>query len=596
MDVSEVEAPLRERLRSVVLVVLLAIAATGAGLGLLWRQKQTRQYREQYEAEVRLNAERQSALESLRLSEERYRSLFDNMVEGFAHCKMLFENGMPADFVYLSVNSAFEKLTGLKDVVGRKVSEIIPGIREADPKLFEIYGRVSQTGVPERFEIFVEALRMWFSVSVYSPRTEEFVAVFDVITERKQAEAELRTLNDRLNQLIGAIKDLASARDLQSIQAIVGASARKLTGADGAAIVYRDGDLCFYADEDAVGPLWKGQRFPMSACISGWAMLNKQSVIIEDIFADPRIPVEAYKPTFVKSLAMVPINTHEPLGAIGNYWARHYRPTEREVELLETLADAAARAIENVRLYETLEQRVQDRTVRLEAANRELEGFSYSVSHDLRAPLRHLTGFVELLNKRATGLDDKSRHYLQVITDAASQMGRLIDDLLSFSRMGRAEMLRSPVDLRRILDEAVRDLAAESRGRNIRWDIGELPNVSGDPAMLKLVFVNLLSNAIKFTKPRESAEIAVGSERNGHEFVVFVRDNGVGFDMKYADKLFNLFQRLHRPEEFEGTGVGLANVRRIIHRHGGRTWAEGATGQGATMYFSLPAGEKGDHA
>jgi PAS domain S-box-containing protein len=240
------------------------------------------------------------------------------------------------------------------------------------------------------------------------------------------------------------------------------------------------------------------------------------------------------------------------------------------------------------RMNEELEQRVKDRTAELEVANRELEGFSYSVSHDLRAPLRHLTGFVELLSKRATTLDEKSRHYLAVIGAAASQMGRLVDDLLSFSRMGRSEMMRARVDLRALLDEAIRDLLSDTKERNIHWDIKDLPTVSGDAAMLKLVFVNLLSNAVKFTRLREQALIEISGEQTDGEVIVSVRDNGVGFDMKYKDKLFNLFQRLHRTEEFEGTGVGLASVRRIIHRHGGKTWAEGEPGRGATVFFSLP--------
>jgi light-regulated signal transduction histidine kinase (bacteriophytochrome) len=203
---------------------------------------------------------------------------------------------------------------------------------------------------------------------------------------------------------------------------------------------------------------------------------------------------------------------------------------------------------------------------------------------------------VELLNKRATSLDEQSHHYLEVINGAASQMGRLVDDLLSFSRMGRAEMLRTRADLRSILDEAIRDLHADVKDRNISWDIRDLPTVSGDPAMLKLVFVNLLSNALKFTRPRDRAIIEVGCSSNERgETIVYVRDNGVGFDMKYGDKLFNLFQRLHRPEEFEGTGVGLANVRRIINRHGGRTWAEGKPGEGAAVFISLPTLKGAEH-
>ncbi|MBI5633787.1 MAG: PAS domain S-box protein [Nitrospirae bacterium] len=241
-------------------------------------------------------------------------------------------------------------------------------------------------------------------------------------------------------------------------------------------------------------------------------------------------------------------------------------------------------------LNEELEQRVRERTAQLEAANRELEGFSYSVSHDLRAPLRHITGFAELLIRKApAALDEKSRHYLNVISEAARQMGKLVDDLLSFSRMGRAEMLQAAMNLDMIVSEVVEVCKTEVRGRNIVWKIGRLPHAYGDKVMLKIVFENLLSNAVKFTRTKPQAVIEIGCINDQpHESVLYVRDNGVGFDMKYVDKLFGLFQRLHRPEEFEGTGLGLANVRRIIHRHGGRTWAEGALNEGAVIFFSLP--------
>jgi PAS domain S-box-containing protein len=247
-------------------------------------------------------------------------------------------------------------------------------------------------------------------------------------------------------------------------------------------------------------------------------------------------------------------------------------------------------AEENVhRLNASLEERVRQRTAELEEANRELESFSYSVSHDLRAPLRHITGFAQLLEQRAQGvLDERSHHYLHTISEAARQGGRLVDDLLAFSRMGRAEVKKQRVALGALVDEVRRELAPEAEGRSITWRVEALPEVRADPALLHAVLKNLLSNALKYSRPVPQPLIEVGARREGAETVVWVRDNGVGFDMQYVGKLFGVFQRLHTAEEFEGTGIGLANVRRIIQRHGGRTWAEGQPGQGATFFFTLP--------
>jgi signal transduction histidine kinase len=236
-----------------------------------------------------------------------------------------------------------------------------------------------------------------------------------------------------------------------------------------------------------------------------------------------------------------------------------------------------------------LERRVLARTAELEASNRELEAFSYSVSHDLRAPLRHIDGFADLLKRQAqSGLDEKSKRYVETIARAAKNMGVLIDDLLSFSRMARSEMQHGPVDLGRLVADVRATLKVDGVDREIVWSVAALPQIHGDQAMLRLALVNLLSNAVKYTRGRMPARITVGVTGAENETVLFVQDNGAGFNMEYQDKLFGVFQRLHSADEFEGTGIGLANVRRIIERHGGRVWAEGEVGKGATFFIALP--------
>jgi len=267
---------------------------------------------------------------------------------------------------------------------------------------------------------------------------------------------------------------------------------------------------------------------------------------------------------------------------------------ERTAALQQEVAERARAEAEVRRLNAELDQRVRQRTAELEHINEELEAFSYSVSHDLRAPLRHASGFATLLHKRiADKLDDTAAHYLRQISDACTRMGKLIDDLLDFSRTSRAELRQAPLDLDTLVRETVRDLDVETQGRRIEWKIDPLPTVCADAALLRQVFANLLGNAVKYTRTRETAEIAIGSESRDGATVLFVRDNGVGFDMRHASKLFGVFQRLHSSDQFEGTGIGLANVRRIVSRHGGRVWAESAPDRGATFFVSLPASVTG---
>lgn len=266
-----------------------------------------------------------------------------------------------------------------------------------------------------------------------------------------------------------------------------------------------------------------------------------------------------------------------------------------DLALLRVCCGETAVQLDNTELrdrQEKLISQLAERSDQLAAVNRELEAFSYSVSHDLRAPLRHIAGFTELLLKsHGPDLNPDRKRYLRLISDSAVKMGELIDALLVFSRMGRSEMLRTRVDLNNVVRTAQHDVSEADRSRAVKWVLHPLPQVAGDPSMLQLVFTNLLSNAFKYSRNREDATIEVGSQ-NGipGEVVVFVRDNGVGFDMAYASRLFGVFQRLHRSEDFEGTGIGLANVQRIVARHGGRVWAEAEPGKGATFFVALKAG------
>jgi PAS domain S-box-containing protein len=274
---------------------------------------------------------------------------------------------------------------------------------------------------------------------------------------------------------------------------------------------------------------------------------------------------------------------------VASRWSLRRDEQGRPLAILETNNDVTDRKRREEEIRK-LNQELGKRSGELEASNKELEAFAYSVSHDLRAPLRHMVGFTELLQKHASSaLDEKSRRYMTTILDSANRMGNLIDDLLSFSRIARTERRETTVSLEQLVKEVRAEMLPETGGRNIAWRIGELPDLYGDRSMLRLALVNLISNAVKFTRKRPHAEIEIGClEKKSDGVTMFIRDNGVGFDMKYVNKLFGVFQRLHRPEAFEGTGIGLATVQRIIHRHGGRVWAEALVDRGATFFITIP--------
>ncbi len=317
-----------------------------------------------------------------------------------------------------------------------------------------------------------------------------------------------------------------------------------------------------------------------------------------DYFTEPEKARKGYKQVFAAGLVRdYPLAIRHTSGRITDvlYNATVFKDRQGQVEGVFAAARDITdrkRAEEEVRkLNEELEQRVATRTQELRAVNKELEAFNYAVAHDLRAPLRHIHGFAEILAEEAKPvLDESALRHLQMIGDSVRHMEQLLEDLLSLSRLGRQELVKQVCGMKSLVEEVVNGLKPEIKNREVEWRIGELPFVECDPGLMKQVITNLLTNALKFTRPRQPAVIEIGQTIVEGEPVVFVRDNGVGFSMKYVDKLFGLFQRLHRQQDFEGTGVGLAIVQRIIHKHGGRVWAEGELNKGATFYFKLHSG------
>lgn len=416
--------------------------------------------------------------------------------------------------------------------------------------------------------------------------------------------SELRKVNaDRREapSLTAVIRELAGVRELPRLVEIVGRAARQLTRADGGAFVLREGDQVHYVEVDAREPLWKGRRFPASCCISGWSILNRAPVAIEDIFADPRIPHDVYRPTFVKSLAMVPIRPSDPLGALGVYWARRHAATSREMGILRDLADATAIAFANIALYdelrrlnEDLERRVAERTARLEEVLRELDAFAQHVAHDLRAPLRAMRGFAQIaLEELGTGPEAAGpREWLGRVLEAGDRMDALIVDLLAYSRLARAELPRERTDLDRLLDEVLleaRPSLAERRGEVVVDR--PLGNVVAHAPALKQVFHNLLSNAIKFVAPGVPPRVRIYAEPRPPRRRIWVEDNGIGIAPEDQERIFRMFERLHTQDRYPGTGIGLAIVRRAMERMSGGAGVESRPGEGSRFWIELPAGD-----
>ncbi|WP_413586638.1 ATP-binding protein [Bdellovibrio sp. HCB274] len=396
-----------------------------------------------------------------------------------------------------------------------------------------------------------------------------------------------------IKRLVEVIPELSSARSLEQVMTIVRSAAREIARADGATFVLKEGPFCHYADEEAISPLWKGQRFPLESCISGWSMINKKAVVIQDIYQDPRIPFEAYRPTFVKSLAMVPIRVDDPIGAIGVYWAQEYLLPEDQLELLQALADSVSVALENINLYSDLKKKIEQ----LELANEAKDNFLLTVSHELRTPLNAIIGWTDILREDVV-TDEEREQGLDVINRNAKTQARIVEDLLDSTRIvvGRMRLEQEEVELIEVLKVAVSSLQTEANKKAIKihmsTDLQEAP-VKGDALRLQQVFTNLLVNAIKFSY--DGGEILVKVQKRGPGVQIQIEDHGVGISDSTRQ---NLFDRFHQADNsttrrFGGLGLGLSISKHLIESHNGQIsiFSDGE-GRGTTAQIILPMIDK----
>lgn len=395
------------------------------------------------------------------------------------------------------------------------------------------------------------------------------------------------------NALVGVLQELSAATELETVQALVVAAARALADADGATFVLREGDACHYAEEAAISPLWKGRRFPASACISGWAMVHRTVAVVGDIELDPRIPMEVYRPTFVRSLAMLPIRAIDPVGALGVYWSRPHTPGAAQIAALQAIADAAAVGLERVRTAGAIAgyvQELEEANRALTTANASLSHFAAVASHDLRSPLATISGLLSTAVARAeeasSGTD---RLLLERAQGQAARLTETVDALLALAEVDATARPTQTVHLDTVAAEVIDQLASEIADRGARVEVASLPSVRGDHRLLRLLLQNLVRNALRFHHPGRTPVVEVEATVHHDHVELRVTDNGRGLPPGASTEIFELFARDPSVQGVMGHGIGLATCRRIAAYHGGTITAEPRE-LGARFVVELPIG------
>lgn len=387
-----------------------------------------------------------------------------------------------------------------------------------------------------------------------------------------------------MEYLVDVVQDLSHARDMPTVVNIVRHAARSLTGADGATFVLRDQDKCLYVDEDALEPLWKGARFPMSMCISGWVMNHAKPVIIEDIFQDPRIPTDVYRKTFVKSMAMVPIRMDDPVGAIGNYWAHQRCPTDKEVAVLQALANVTAVAIENIGLYEQLEGKIKA----LEISNDELNRFAWAASHDLKSPLRAIDNLAKWIEDEIGPYSNQATQgYMNTLHQRVHRMEKLLNDMLDFAQVEH-QLSREEEEFSSgsELIEDIKNIVDLNNSYSLDGT-SEFMNVRVQRQPMTRILLNLIGNSIKH-HDKGGGHIRLSVRQKHDRYVFSVQDDGPGIPEPYHAKVFDMFQTILPRDLREASGMGLSIVKKIVNLYGGEIWVEKTNSRGATLSFTWP--------